>query len=102
MWEAGVTAMYPYEAQSGNDVLGVRQRFPEMGIVGGLNKNVMAQGFAAIDAEMVRAKRYIEAGRYIPGPDHFVLSYVSWENYRYFMERLRQVVMTTKPGSAKS
>ena len=98
MWEAGVIAMYPYEAQSGNDVLRVRQRFPEMGIVGGLNKNVMAQDKEAIDAEMKRARRYIEAGRYIPGPDHFVLSDVSWENYRYFMEQLREVVLTTKPG----
>ena len=31
----------------------------------------------------------------IPGPDHFPLSNVSWEHYRYFMERLREVVMET-------
>jgi len=29
-----------------------------------------------------------------------VLSSVSFANYRYFMEQLREVVMTTKPGKA--
>lgn len=55
-------------------------------------------GKEAIDRELEKARAYIKLGRYIPGPDHFVLSNVSWANYRYFMERLREVVMTTKPG----
>jgi hypothetical protein len=99
MLEAGVTAMYPYEVQSGNDVARVRERFPEMGCVGGLNKQVMAQGREAIDAEMERARERIRLGRFIPGPDHFVLSDVSCAGYRYFMERLREVVMETEVGS---
>ena len=50
-----------------------------------------------VDREIEKARRYIRLGRFIPGPDHFVLSSVPWENYRYFMERLREVVMTTRP-----
>ena len=99
MFEAGVTALYPYEVQSGNDVARVRERFPQVGCIGGLDKQVMARGRDAIDAEMDRARRLIEGGRFIPGPDHFVLSDVSFESYRYFMERLRDVVMATRPGS---
>jgi uroporphyrinogen decarboxylase len=97
MFESGVNAMYPFEVQSDNDVARVRERFPEMGCVGGLNKQVMAEGKAAIEREMDRARHLIELGRFIPGPDHFVLSDVTFENYRYFMEELREVVLTSTP-----
>ncbi|MEN6545817.1 MAG: uroporphyrinogen decarboxylase family protein [Armatimonadia bacterium] len=97
MLESGVNAMYPFEVQSNNDVARVRERFPEMGCVGGLNKQVMAEGKDAIDREMDRARHLIELGRFIPGPDHFVLSDVTFASYRYFMEELREVVMTTTP-----
>lgn len=98
MQESGVNSMYPYEVQSGNDVALVRERFPQMGCVGGLNKQVMAEGKEAIDREMDRARALIELGRFIPGPDHFVLSDVTFANYRYFMEQLREVCLTTTPG----
>lgn len=100
MLEGGVTAMYPYEVQCGNDVARVLERYPTVGCVGGLDKQCMARGRAAIDAEMVRARRFIEMGRFIPGPDHFVLSDVDFAHYRYFMESLREVCLTTIPGSA--
>jgi len=99
MLESGVTAMYPYEVQSGNDAGRMLDRYPTLGAIGGLDKRVMAQSEAAVDAEMVRARELIRKGRYIPGPDHFVLSDVSFARYRYFMERLREVVMTTQPGN---
>ena len=98
MAECGVTALYPFEVQAGNDVPRVRAQYPEIGVIGGLNKNVMAAGPKAIDREMERARELIRLGRFIPGPDHFVLSDVTFENYRYFMERLHDVVMTAAPG----
>jgi len=97
MLAAGVTALYPYEVLAGNDVDRVRDRYPKLGILGGLRKEAMYEGKEAIDREMEKARLWIRKGRYIPGPDHFVLSAASFANYRYFMERLRQVVMTTKP-----
>jgi len=99
MLESKVTSLYPFEVQAGNDVAKMLDTHSTLGVVGGLNKNVMAIGKPEIDKEMERARRLIQKGRYIPGPDHFVLSDVSWENYRYFMECLREVVMTTKPKS---
>ena len=99
MLEAGVTALYPYEVLAGNDVSRVRDRCPEVGVIGGLRKESMYEGKEAIDREMVRARELIQMGRCIPGPDHFVLQYASFENYRYFMESLREVVMTTEPGN---
>lgn len=73
------------------------ERYPNVGVIGGLRKEAMYEGKAAIDAEMVKARQWIRKGRYIPGPDHFVLEYASFENYRYFMESLKEVVMTTVP-----
>ncbi|NCO40953.1 MAG: hypothetical protein COZ06_03220 [Armatimonadetes bacterium CG_4_10_14_3_um_filter_66_18] len=99
MREGGVTTLYPYEVQSLNDVARVRDRFPTVGCVGGLNKQAMAEGKEAIDREVARARTFIEKGRFIPGPDHFVLSDVTFANYRYFMEQLREVVLTTVPGN---
>ena len=98
MAEAGVTALYPFEVQSGNDVPRVRARHPEVGVIGGLDKEVMAYGKDAIDAEVHKARHLIRLGRFIPGPDHFVLRNVRLAGYRYFMERLRDVVMTTEPS----
>ena len=93
--EAGVNAIYPWEVQAGNDVDLLRQRLPGMAAIGGLKKEAMAEGRDAVEAEMVKAARLIRKGRYIPGPDHFVQSHTSWEQYRYFMTRLREVVLST-------
>jgi len=97
MLAAGVTAMYPFEVQSRCDVKSVRRRLPALGIVGGLDKEAMARGRTAMDRELERARELIRLGRFVPGPDHFVLSNVSFDSYRYFMEGLREVVLTTRP-----
>ena len=97
MLEAGVTALYPYEVLAGNDVGRVLDTHPDVGVIGGLRKEAMYEGKEAVDREMEKARELILRGRYIPGPDHFVLKLASFANYRYFMESLREVVMTTKP-----
>ena len=97
MLKAGVNTLYPYEALAGNDVGRVLDRYPNVGVIGGLRKEAMYEGKRAIDIEMAKARAWIKKGRYIPGPDHFVLEYASFANYRYFMENLREVVMTTTP-----
>lgn len=97
MLEAGVTTLYPYEVLAGNDVGRVLDRYPTASVIGGLRKEAMYEGREAIDREMLKARALIKKGRYIPGPDHFVLQMASFANYRYFMESLREVVMTTEP-----
>lgn len=98
MSESGVNAMYPFEVLAGCDVVSTLDKQPNMAAIGGLDKNCMAMGKPAMDAELAKAQKLIKHGRYIPGPDHFVLSNVTFESYRYFMERLKEIVMTTKPG----
>lgn len=99
MLECGVTALYPFEVGAGNDVFAALDAHPRLGVLGGLEKDAMARGEAAVDAEMDTARRMIQHGRCIPGPDHFALSNVSFAQYYHFMTRLREVVMTTRPGA---
>ena len=53
----------------------------------------MAQGKDEMDREVEKAALLIKKGRFIPGPDHFVLSNVPFANYKYFMENLRKVIV---------
>jgi uroporphyrinogen decarboxylase len=105
MAEAGVNAMYPFEVQAGNDVARVLSGLPGFAALGGVDKNCMAgeplaaDVLRAIEREMEKAERLIRGGRFVPGPDHFVLSDVPFENYERFMKRLREVVLATRPGT---
>jgi len=96
MYGAGVNGMYPFEVQSGNDIPKIREHLPGMGCIGGLDKECMAKDKNAIDEELEKARRLIPLGRFIPGPDHFVLENVPFENYEYFMRGLKRVVLETK------
>lgn len=94
MSEAGVNCMYPFEVQAGNSVPKVRSELPGMGCIGALDKNCMSAGGSAIDDELERARLLIRGGRCIPGPDHFVLEDVPYENYERFMRGLRDVILS--------
>ncbi len=102
MHACGVTAMYPFEVGAGCEPLKVLHELPNFGAIGCLEKNACALGEAAIEEQMERAKKLIQNGRCIPGPDHFVLENVSFAGYKRFMQRLREVIRTTKPGSDRT
>lgn len=94
MLAVGINCMYPFEVQAGCDVRKILDIYRGLGACGGLDKNVMDKGKDAIDREMERARRMIQKGRLIPGPDHFPIN-AGFENYRYFMQRLKEVIFST-------
>ena len=98
MVESGVNAMYPFEVQAGNDLERVLDKYPTLGAIGGLNKNALTRGRKEMDLELEKARRLIAKGRFIPGLDHAVLSDVNYDNYKYFNDELRKIVLSTKPG----
>jgi uroporphyrinogen-III decarboxylase len=87
----GVNVMFPFEVQAGNDILAYRDLYPQLGIMGGLDKRALARGREAIDGEVVRARQMVARGRYVPGFDHLIPADVPWENFSYAVERLREV-----------
>jgi uroporphyrinogen decarboxylase len=91
MMEHGINVFLPFEVQAGNDILEYRHKYPELGIIGGLDKRALAASKADIDKEVEKAREMCKFGRYIPGFDHLIPPDVPWENYQYAAERLKEV-----------
>ena len=87
--EGGVSGLYPFEVQAGMDVKEIREAFPTLQILGGVDKREIAGGPERIDAELEkRIPGMVERGGFIPMADHQVPPDVSWENYLYYRKRI--------------
>ena len=88
--DAGITLLWPFEVQSGMDVLQVRRQYGNrLGIMGGLDKRVLAKGGPAMRAEVDRVMPLLEQGGYIPELDHSVPPDVSWANFCDYIAYLK-------------
>ena len=96
--EAGVTGVHPFEVTNGQNVLDVRKAYPHLQIFGGIDKQALARGPAAIDRELAQKDIpfMVSQSGYIPYVDHAVPPDVSWENYCYYRRRLNELA-TRKP-----
>ena len=56
-----------------------------------MGKRTLAQGKAAIDAEIVRLAPVVKAGDFIPLVDHGVPDDVPYENYLYYIEQRKRI-----------
>lgn len=100
LWiEGGVSILFPWETQFGMDITEVRRRHPKLGMMGGINKFALAHGREAIDKELEKVPFMLEQGRYIPSLDHGVPPDVSWDDYRYFYDRLRELIWKCPPSA---
>ena len=92
LWmDAGLNFLYPFEVQSGMDVLAVRSKYGrDLRIWGGVNKRALAEGPAAIDRELARVRPLMEEGGYVPHTDHSCPPDISYGNYCYYLERLAE------------
>lgn len=86
--EGGVTGMYPMEASCGMDIVKVRQAFPRLRMMGGVPKAEIARGPRHIDRILEPVAAVLKTGGYIPFGDHFIPPDVSWDNFRYYREKL--------------
>jgi len=87
----GVNTMFPIEVGTWNASIAPwrAQYGAELRGVGGMNKNVLARDFAAVDAEIERLKPLVELGGYLPCPDHRIPPDAHWDNVRYYCEKMR-------------
>ena len=91
--DAGVNTMFPieYGTWHGNISDWRKQFGRELRGVGGMNKNVFAMDYAAIDKEIERLRPMVDLGGYIPCPDHRVPPDAIWENVQYYTDKMREV-----------
>jgi uroporphyrinogen decarboxylase len=75
-WNASIA---PWRAQYGRELRGC----------GGVRKSVLGENRAAIDAEIERIKPLVDLGGYIPCPDHRISLEATWDNVRYYADRMR-------------
>ncbi len=76
-WNASIT---PWREKYGRDLRGV----------GGMNKVVFGYDKAAIDAEVVRLRKLVDIGGYIPCPDHRIAPEAKWELVQYYCDQMRR------------
>ena len=94
LWlEGGITGLYPFEVAAGMDIVEVRKAFPKLGIIGGIDKRAVAQGKEAIDQELEsKVPSMLKHGGYIPTIDHHASPDISFENFKYYRQKLEQIV----------
>jgi len=86
----GIEGILPLERMAGVDVNRIREKYPELIMVGGFDKTQMRHGEAAMRREFERLLPAIRSGRYIPSVDHQTPPDVTIENYGVFMRLLRE------------
>jgi hypothetical protein len=93
LWiEAGVNGIYPIEVAANMDVVELREKYPKLLLFGGIDKRAVAKGHDSIEQELeYRLSRVLPTGGYIPFLDHFAPPDVSWEDYRFFRQRIYEL-----------
>ena len=90
--EAGVDGILPFEVAAGMDICKIRQEHPDLLIAGGIDKREIAKGKQAIDRELEsRLPPMFEKGGYCPSLDHHVPPEVGFEDFKYYLEKTRQI-----------
>ncbi|MGI6530010.1 MAG: uroporphyrinogen decarboxylase family protein [Clostridia bacterium] len=90
--EAGVNLMLPFEVAAGCDVVALREKYPYMAMMGGIDKREIAKGKEAIDRELERISPLLNKPGYFPALDHLIPPEVSYEDYKYFVNRLIEMI----------
>ena len=93
--EAGMDGTHPCEIAAGSDPVALRRRHSRCLLMGGMDKRVIASGRHGVDAELARVLPLVREGGFVPMLDHYVPPDVSFETYRYYVERRRELLATS-------
>ncbi len=94
LWlEVGINLIWPFEVAAGNDVVALRKQYGrDLIIAGGIDKRALIKGKEAIREEvMSKVPFLLEMGGYFPSVDHAVPPDVTFENYCYYINLMREV-----------
>ncbi len=84
----GIKGVLPLERQAGVDGMAIREKYPEICLIGHFNKMVMDRGEAAIREEFERLVPLMKSGGFIPSVDHQTPPHVTLEDYRVYRRLL--------------
>jgi hypothetical protein len=94
LWlDAGVNCMFPLEVGTwGADPIAYRRQYgPELLLMGGFDKRILARSQDEIEREVHRLAPLVEEGGYIGFCDHRVPPDVPLENYVFYLVTVRRV-----------
>ncbi len=94
LWlEAGVNLFWPLEVAAGMDPLALRAKYgKDVILAGGLDKRELMRDKESIRREvMSKVPKLVESGPYFPSPDHLVPLDLPFENFRYYIQLLREI-----------
>jgi uroporphyrinogen decarboxylase len=91
LWmQVGVNAFSPLEVAAGEDAAKLKREYGDaIVLAGNVDKRLLARGRKAIDGEVARIKPILDEGGYFPAVDHSVPPDVSYDDFRYFLDKLR-------------
>lgn len=90
--EAGVTGFLPCEIAAGMDPVRLRRTYGKrIRLMGGIDKREIAKGPEAIRREVGSKAALAAEGGYIPRIDHSVSSDIALEDYRFYIETLKEL-----------
>ncbi|RLI36811.1 hypothetical protein DRO55_02745 [Candidatus Bathyarchaeota archaeon] len=90
--ELGINGITPCEVAADMDVVKLGRQYPNLILMGGIDKRELAKGKEAIERElMYRVPPLVERKGYFPGVDHAVPPDISLENFKYFVSLLMKL-----------
>ncbi|MGD1002689.1 MAG: uroporphyrinogen decarboxylase family protein [Candidatus Brocadiia bacterium] len=86
--ELGMDVMSPFEVAAGCDVVEIGRQYPDLALLGGVDKRELARGKKAIDRLVERIFPAMRRrGGYLPTCDHGVPEEVRYEDYLHYRKR---------------
>jgi uroporphyrinogen decarboxylase len=91
--ECGINLHNPLEVAAGMDGVALRKKYgKDLILCGNIDKRVFAKGKEAIrDEVMSKVPFLLETGGYFPCIDHAIPPDISFEDFRYFIDLLREI-----------
>lgn len=94
--EGGINLLIPFEVAAGSDVVKYRDQYPGLGILGGIDKQEIAKGKEFIDRELLRIEPLLKMKGYFPALDHLIHPEISWKDFCYYSEKLKEMIENNK------
>lgn len=90
--EAGINGVSPCEIAANMEPVKLRDRYPRLILMGGIDKRELTKDKNAIEREVLSKVPYlIKTGGYFPGVDHGVPPDISLDNFKHFLNFTRKI-----------